>query len=165
MSDYAVPLVQRYQRAGVIVDTNILLLFFIGSCDRELVTTFRRTRDMFVPEDYDTVYALLGRFEKFVTTANILTEVSNLAGHLPEYLKPACFATIARGIARLDEQYMASDGIAATPEFARFGLTDAGILQVARDNYLVLTDDFRLSQYLHSVGVDVLNFNHFREYN
>lgn len=165
MSAYAAPLIQRHRRSSVIIDTNILLLYFVGSLDRTLITTFKRTRNSFVVEDYDTIYHLLGAFAQVVTTANILTEVSNLAGQLSEHLKPDYFALFARGIALLAEQHVSSTDVAALPEFARFGLTDAGILHVARDGYLVLTDDFRLSQYLSSVGVDALNFNHIRQYN
>ena len=39
---------------------------------------------------------------------------------------------------------------------------DTGILRLARGKYLVLTDDFRLSQYLQKMEIDVLNFNHIR---
>jgi hypothetical protein len=46
------------------------------------------------------------------------------------------------------------------PEFVRFGLTDASIAGVARNRYLVLTDDFRLSNFLRSERQDVVNFNH-----
>ena len=46
--------------------------------------------------------------------------------------------------------------------FPRFGLTDTAILRAARREYLVLTDDFRLAQYLGSRNIDVINFNHLR---
>ena len=40
------------------------------------------------------------------------------------------------------------------------GITDAGILMLASQNYLVLTDDLPLFNYLQSQSVDVINFNH-----
>lgn len=51
-----------------------------------------------------------------------------------------------------------------TPEFGKFGLTDAGIYEVARGNYLVLTDDFKLSQHMLSRHIEAINFNHLRSY-
>ena len=37
--------------------------------------------------------------------------------------------------------------------------------QLVQGQYLVLTDDFRLSQYLPKIQVDAINFNHIRMYN
>ena len=36
------------------------------------------------------------------------------------------------------------------------------IIDLVKGQYLVLTDDFRLSNYLGKQGIDVLNFNHLR---
>jgi hypothetical protein len=33
---------------------------------------------------------------------------------------------------------------------------------LAKGNYLVMTDDFRLAGYLQKEAVDVINFNHIR---
>ncbi len=46
--------------------------------------------------------------------------------------------------------------------FPKLGLTDSAILHLAKDKYLVLTDDFTLCQFLQKAGIDVLNFNHIR---
>jgi len=41
-------------------------------------------------------------------------------------------------------------------------LTDSSILLAARNGFLILTDDFPLSNFLASEGLDVINFNHLR---
>ncbi|MCT7981416.1 hypothetical protein NG792_27210, partial [Laspinema sp. C3] len=46
--------------------------------------------------------------------------------------------------------------------FKKFGLTDCGIIEVSRDKYLVLTDDFKLANYLQKIGIDTINFNNLR---
>jgi len=51
-----------------------------------------------------------------------------------------------------------------TDKFSKFGLTDCGIVNVAKDNYLVLTDDLKLASYLQNIGIDTLNFNNIRVY-
>ncbi len=52
---------QRYRQAGIMVDTNILLLFFIGAFDQNLITRFKRTRQFSV-EDYATLISIFGLF-------------------------------------------------------------------------------------------------------
>ena len=46
--------------------------------------------------------------------------------------------------------------------FPRIGLTDAGILSLAGREPLVLTDDFRFSNFLAAADADYINFNHIR---
>ena len=86
MSNYIIELLQRYRGKGVLLDTNILLLYFVGAFNPEEIPRFKRTK-MFTVEDHDTLVGILGYFEKIVTTPNILTEVSNLSGQLAEHLK------------------------------------------------------------------------------
>ncbi len=57
---------------------------------------------------------------------------------------------------------LARHGLAQAESFAKFGLTDTAIVKLVKDQFLVLTDDFPLSNYLGKQGVDVLNFNHLR---
>jgi hypothetical protein len=68
-------LFSRYRQKGVLVDTNILLLYFVGATNRERISRFNRTQN-FIPEDYDLLLQVLGYFQTIATTPNILTEVS-----------------------------------------------------------------------------------------
>ena len=154
-------LIGRYRESGVLVDTNILLLYFVGAFDRTQVSRFKRTQK-FAEEDHEILERFLGNFKKIVTTPNILTEVSNLAGQLGEPAKRSCFEILAQGITLLDEHYIQSKTVAKMGEFAGFGLTDSGIIHVSRGRFLVLTDEWKLAQYLENLGVHVLNFNHIR---
>ena len=152
---------QRYRQAGIMVDTNILLLFFIGAFDQNLIPRFKRTRQFSV-EDYATLISILDLFDRIATTPHILTEVSNLSGQLGEPARSEYFKKFSSDITLLEEENVASRDVAQTQEFVKFGLTDTGIIHLTKGKYLVLTDDFRLSQYLQSAGVDVVNFNHIR---
>ncbi len=157
-------LVQKYGQRGALVDTNILLLFFVGAFDRTLVPRFKRTQQ-FAEEDYDTALKMLASFSPIVTTPHILTEVSNLAGQLPEHQKSGFFAKFGDGISLLEEHHVPGIDLATAPKFNRFGITDVAVKHIAERGYLVITDDFRLSQYLQSVDIDAINFNHVRTYN
>jgi rRNA-processing protein FCF1 len=150
-----------YSRIGVVVDSNLLVLLFLGTYDRRQIATNARL-SRFNEEDYEILIHVLTPFEHIVTTPNILTEVSNLSNAIPETSRETYFASFASRLALLEEQHVASS-TALQSRWAKFGLTDAVIATIAKNRYLVLTDDFRLSQSLQSDGIDTLNFNHLRE--
>ena len=167
MKDVINSLIRRYHQKGILIDTNILLLYFVGTVNRERITRFNRTQQ-FIPEDYDLLLRIIGRFRKLVTTPNILTEVSNFVGKLVEPERSQCFAIFAlflQNVDILDEYYVKSLDAVNTEKFLKFGLTDSGILTLSKGKYLVLTDDFKLANYLLSVEVDVINFNNIRIFN
>ncbi|RCJ33838.1 hypothetical protein A6769_24210 [Nostoc punctiforme NIES-2108] len=167
MKDLIASLVRRYCQKGVLIDTNILLLFLVGSVNQERITKFNRTQQ-FIPEDYELLLEFIARFQKLVTTPNILTEVNSLANQLGEPERSQCFAIFAqfvKNVALLDEYYVNSLDAVNTEKFVKFGLTDSGILTLSKGKYLVLTDDFKLASYVQSVEVDVINFNNIRVFN
>jgi rRNA-processing protein FCF1 len=160
-------LIRRYQQKGILIDTNILLLFLVGSVNPERITRFNRTQQ-FIQEDYELLLGFIAKFHKLVTTPNILTEVNSLANQLGEPERSQCFAIFAKfaqNVTLLDEHYIKSLDAVNVDKFLQFGLTDCGILTLARSNYLVLTDDLKLASYLQSVEIDVINFNNIRVFN
>jgi hypothetical protein len=161
MNDEIQRLVIRYARKGLLIDTNILLLYFIGSYDQGLISSFKRTLQ-FTVEDFNLLLLLLQMFERLVTTPSILTEISDLSGQLGEPARTTYFYSFAEQLALMEEHYIASREIAAQDEFIKIGLTDASIFKLAKGKYLVLTDGFRLSQSLLRKEIDVINFNHIR---
>jgi rRNA-processing protein FCF1 len=154
-------LITSYSRKGIIIDTNILLLYFIGRFDSDLISRFKRTIQ-FTIEDYHILLILIEPFEKLITTPNILTEVSNLSGQLGEPARTLYFQFFAESIAEIEEHYIDSATVVEQDQFQKLGLTDTSILELASEQYLVLTDDFRLSQILQTKNVAVINFNHVR---
>lgn len=163
MKDLIRSLFWQYRQKGILVDTNILLLWFVGTVNRSRISKFNRT-EKFIPEDYDTLLQILSFFQKIVTTPNILTEVNSLLNQLGEPERSQCLTIFAQGIARLDEFYLESINVANTDNFAKFGLTDCAIVNLSRDRYLVLTDDLKLANYLQREGIETINFNNIRTY-
>lgn len=160
MINHTENLLRKYFPKGILVDTNILLLLFVGELSKERITTFGRT-EQFTPEDYDLLVSLLLRFKVIVTTPNILTEVNSLLNRLGEPAREV----FAAGLARLEETYLPSKEIASLDWlFLKYGLTDCGIAGVARGKYLVLTDDLRVTVYFNQQGIDTINFNNFRSF-
>ena len=164
IDDYTKSLVNKYKPKGILVDTNLLILWFVGSGNRQRISKFNRTEN-FTPENYDLLVRILASFSKIVTTPNILTEVSNLViKDIKEPELTKCFENLAEVLStatsfKLEEHYIQSNIVIKVAGFNRFGLTDYGILELARNQYLVLTDDFNLTRHLLGVGVDTINFN------
>lgn len=161
MRDYYLEVISRYRKSGILVDTNILLLYFVGYVDPKRIPLFKRTAH-FAIEDYTLLNKLLGYFEKIVTTPNILSEVNSLSQQFGEPDKTKFFLNFSEQIEIIDEHYIESKAVAIHEAFVKFGLTDSVIINLSSNRFLVLTDDFRLSQYLSHQNIDVINFNHIR---
>lgn len=148
---------------GILVDTNLLLVYFVGLYDSaygySIITRFRYTKGTYFPGDFERLIKFLDQFKKLITTPHILTEVSNMLGHLSGEVEVACFNLFKETIPSLEEYVVSSEELSRKPEFTRFGITDTAILAAARRPCLVLTDDFRLSNYLNSSGMSAINFH------
>jgi hypothetical protein len=89
----------------LLIDANLLLLLVVGSADRSLIESFKRTR-AYTREDFDLLLRLVARFPKVVTTPNVLTEVSNLAGQLRDPTRRAIRQKLSRLITDIGEDYI-----------------------------------------------------------
>ncbi len=159
--NHLVDLVRRYSAKGILLDSNILLVYVVGEYDSARIRTFKRT-NAFTEKDHAFLVEFLANFQRVIATPHILTEVSNLAGNLGEPHRSECFATFANRIALLTEQTETAQAISATRAFRRLGITDASLPLIARDRFLVLTDDLLLHDHLLRSGIDAINFNHIR---
>ena len=152
---------------SVLLDANLLLVFLTGSFDEQLFGRFKRVSAYSV-EDYRLLVRLLGFFRVLITTPHILTEVSSLANHLPDRLKPDWYRSFGALLVAQDrfpnflERWVPAGQLAATPEFAAFGIADASVRAFATEA-LIVTEDFRLSGVLKKQGVSVLNFEDIRK--
>ena len=159
--DYIESLIISYRQRGLLVDTNLLLLYIVGKYDPERIPKFKRTMS-FTIEEFELLSRFLDLFEKLVTTPNVMTEVSNHLRQLPEYLRSSFFNDFAARLPSFEEHYRSSAVLASSPVFSRFGLTDCAIVDLVKESHLVLTDDFPLAGYLQSQQIDVIKFNHIR---
>ncbi len=76
--------IQRYRRRALLLDTNLLLLYFVGAFRPDRIGTFDRTSKYSV-DDFALLERLISQFKLMTTTPHVLTEVSNLMAqrHLP----------------------------------------------------------------------------------
>ena len=164
MNENTSTLIHRYHETGVLIDTNLLLLYLIGTYDPEKISAFKRT-DTFNLEDFNLLDRLIGFFPKIFTTPHILTEVSNFAAQFKSIgktkINSALFEVFAQSISSFGEIYEFISDISKKPEFLLFGLADAGIISSGK-KYLVLTNDSHLYGYLQGKGIDTINLNHLK---
>jgi hypothetical protein len=153
-------LIVKHRAKGVLVDTNLLVLFLVGTVNRQRILNFKRTGD-FTIEDYDVLVRLINWFGKLIATPHVLSQVSDLTDLSGTELT-AVREVFKALVEQIEESYDASRLLVGDPAFERFGLTDAAIATVCSRGILVLTTDARLQLALQERDIDALNFNHIR---
>ncbi|CAN5367153.1 hypothetical protein BH20ACI1_BH20ACI1_15430 [soil metagenome] len=153
MTDYLSQLVGKYKKKGIFVDSEILLLFIVGTKDPNLIGNFGRTAK-FDENDFILVSSFIDYFYLKITSPHILTEVSDLLGESNDFqfiLKT--YINIA------EEVFLPSKNVAKSESFLKFGLADSAIIEVSKNSYLIFTADNRFYGYLSNMGIDAVNFN------
>lgn len=144
-----------YRRRGLLLDSNLLLLYVVGLSDRRLVRSFKRTQ-AFTDADFRLLVGLTSAFDILVTTPHVLTEVNGLMNALKGIHKPRVRARLSLEVLNWDERHVPAHGLAGTAAFLGFGLTDAALaaLSQSEDGPLVMSTDGALVQFVaHSGGV------------
>jgi hypothetical protein len=155
--------IRRHRSTGVLVDSQLMLLWLVGRKWPARIGTFKRTQ-AYDLQAFLILEAFLSQFSRIVTTPNVMTEVSNLAGALDQGSRHEIF-TYWRDVAGAtlsDERYIESGAARQAPSFPRLGITDAAIEVLAGGGTGILTDDLPLYVQLSEQGRHVLNFTHLR---
>jgi hypothetical protein len=153
-------LVAKHRTQGAIIDTNLLLLWVTGLVRQELIGTDRLRK--FTASDFPILQNLISKFDRLVATPHIVTEVDNLSRQIGEWQHENVSTVISSLLGKTLEIYVASRTCSLLEVYAKVGITDASIF-VASNEYLVITDDFKLSGKLSAMKRDVLNFHHIRQ--
>jgi hypothetical protein len=148
----------------LLLDTNLLILLFIGSKD-SLMISKARTLSAFVEDDYDLLGKVINSnsFNSLVTTPHIMTEVSNLLGKERDDIQRLGREAMAEFLSKCIEHTDSSAILVSEPEFHRLGLTDVAIAVASRLPAFVLTADLHLYLHVSSSGLEAENFNHIRQ--
>src|SRR2546425_8084710 len=91
---------------GLLVDTNLLVLFAIGTVNRNRIEMFKRTRQ-YTKADYDLLLRVLDKFNSRYTAAHVLAKVSNLTD-LPGAERQQARRVLKETISLLSEVEMSS---------------------------------------------------------
>jgi rRNA-processing protein FCF1 len=150
------------------VDTNLLLLFFVGIFDARYISRYIRTTT-YNEADFVVLAQVLQTFRRIIVTPHILTEVSNLSRDIDRgrryefFLLLESLLNAPSGQFVIDERHRPAKLISTESEFPLLGLTDAAIIhRAAHRRNLVLTDDGPLGEYLERRGIDFIGFDDLR---
>lgn len=157
---------QRHRDEGILLDTNVLLLLWLGTFDRKLIGGKRLQK--YTPDDVELLAGYVGQFKRILTTSTILTETSNLAalvlsGQRKQTLFRRLFPLF--GASPPDDFHHCSvDGLTLDESiFVRLGFTDASTAATVGTQHLLLTDDLDLYLATQAQGAPAINFTHMRE--
>jgi hypothetical protein len=153
-------LISKFHSKGIVVDTNILILLFVGLYNKELIDKWKRTQK-YIKKDFEFLINFLSNFI-VITTPNILTETFNLTEKLNNETSYQLFEECKIMIGRLNEVYIPSVNAIKNKSFIQFGLSDSTIIDLSDKGFLILTDDYPLYGYLLTKGKFVINFSHLR---
>jgi len=144
-------------RKYVLVDSILLLLLAVGLWNPRAIATQKRLHGLTF-DDFQVLRNFLSTFQTIVTTAHVLTEVSNLAGSASGQTRTAVFAQLSSLIETLDERSIPAVEIIGQPEFHIFGLTDAVLSRLCPE-MLLLTEDGRLATHLILRGMHAMSLS------
>ena len=151
---------RRY--GGLILDTNLLLLFVVGTYDRHFIARYRMTSS-FRESDYDLTRFVAGSFSTFVVTPQVLGELTNLLRGVTRTRRGRLFRSLRSILGAFEEVFVTKDELLASPSLERVGFTDVSVLEAAaRRDCLVLTEDHALAGHLRSEGRDALDLSTLR---
>lgn len=158
--------INKYNPDGLIVDTNVLILFLIGSYDASfiegcgIINNGKRKYDI---KDFNLLKDILNLFKKIIITPQIIAELSNLSvtgGGIYGEKLISYLQTIIKFLKSVDEQHQRLDCLwgMELEIISRYGFTDMTMYELSRQTKLpILTDDLQF--YLYSYGkIPIIKF-------
>jgi rRNA-processing protein FCF1 len=155
---------------GIIVDTNLLVIYLVGLHDRKKVEHFlpgsRKGEIVCFPKDFDILKSLFIKLsaKKFIVTPSILAELSNLT--FDKFQDPSLhnyFRSTLAFIKMAEEKHTPKTDLLATYHLPVLGFSDSSIVETAKiEDCLVLTQDLKCATILEKEGCCVFNMNHLR---
>lgn len=161
----ALKTLQEYEASGILLDTNLLVIYYVALIDIRRVGRVKRTEN-FQPEDASFLLHLVSRYAKRHTTPGILAEATNLlepffkslSGDLRQWLQ----AALREDLAVVEEHFVPAKTLAQDDQLLTYGFSDLAIAHIQQDRMLVLTADLPLTLLLQRRGIACVNYNTFR---
>lgn len=147
---------ETYIGKPIIVDTNLLLLYLIGSFNKDLIRKHKRLSN-YNEKDFIFVKNVIKKSPLIFTTPHILAEVSNIIDiDDPKFSR--YFTKFVKMLTLLSEFYSRKEDLINDWIFETLGLTDSAIINAAKTNKLViLTDDREATSIIRAEFIDVIN--------
>lgn len=146
----------------LLLDANLAVLLAVGTARRSYVAKHKRLQE-YDETDFELLRGFIAKFNRVLFTPNVLTETSNLIRQIKEPARSEAALILAALIDDADERVVASRLAARHRACTRLGLTDAVLLEVAREGAVLLTADLPLYLAAVQARLDAINFSRLRD--
>ncbi len=149
--------------SGLILDTNILLLFLVGIFNKDYIKKcdfLQNSNKCYGEEHYKLVGKIIKYFNKIIITPQVLAEIYNIA-HTSrikkEKLLDEFLIKVINQLKSFKEQYINKEIIFNNSEVIKFGFADISLIEAARElKSPILTDEVMFSKTFYNI---VINFS------
>lgn len=156
-------LIPNWRTVTLIIDSNILLVYFLGRYQPDLIASFKRT-SVYDEDDFELIAEIIAASKQILVTPNIMTEVSNLANSLDAQTRIHFFESFWGTFKSLNEEHIPTQDAIQWQYFSKYGVTDSTIAVASRlKKCLVVTDDYKLANVLFKENIPCLNLNTIKE--
>lgn len=148
---YNIEQIQRYitrdMPEGLIVDTNLLILFLIGKLEIDFIEKCKLTCSNYSKDDYCLLCTIIKLFKKIIITPHIIAEISNLSRRdvkdqkLINYFRVFIKFLSTPALEERNIKLETFLGI-EIKYLSSFGFTDMAMYEISKVNNLpIITDD------------------------
>lgn len=149
-------------RKLIALDANLLVLLVVGLTKLEYIPMHRRLQQYSI-DDFQLLKRAISESAGIVVTPNALSEASNLFRQVRDPAKTKLMLAFRFFVERTEELYIRSIDACSRSEFLRHGLADNALLEVAKNDVVMLSTDGSLCDDSNDAGYSAINFNVLRE--
>jgi len=162
--------IAKYCPEGLIVDTNILILFLIGSYDPTFVEScgiLNNSNKKYSISDFELLKRLFKFFKKLVITPQVIAELSNLSitgGGICDEKLSHYLQTVINFLKVAEERHQKSDCLwgMELSVISKYGFTDMTMFELSKQTQMpILTDDLPFYNYSY-YKVPIIKFEHIK---
>lgn len=146
----------------IALDASLLVLLVVGLTKPEYISAHKRLKEYTV-DDFYLLMDAINRSAGIVVTPNALSEASNLLRQINDPAKGEISLVFQKFIENTNEIYVKSADASIRSEFVSLGLADSALLEIGRNDIVVLTADLDLCVAAEISGYRAINFNHIRD--
>jgi len=144
----------------VIIDSNIFILFLVGQINENKIKNYTRN-SIYSKEDYYFLLDILSKYDRIITSPNILTEVDNILNRITGDDKYRYLAIVREIYKQTIEKYLETESVSQNWFFDILGVTDSAIIIMARECDLLISGDSSLCDYAKSLGIKTFDFKEY----
>lgn len=138
----------------ILIDSNALIILLLGLIDKNLIGS-HKTSSIYTQDDFEQLVSVIQDFRKLIVLPQVWAEADNLLNNFKGNYKYSYLLQLKRLIEQSTERHIATKALMESNYLWEVGITDALILEVAKDCDYVITSDSHLSDILEANRIPV----------